>query len=725
MDKENLSSATSTFFLCSLLFLSATVNAEIVINEIMYDPTTEQGGDSLIEWIELFNTGNQPVNISGWTLSDNSATDTLACFNTTLTDCDIINASSFAIITDSDTVLYQNFSIFTNVTRLKVDDNAIGNGLSNSGDLISLRNSTSLIEAINYTDFPSITEGYTLERIDSFDANISSNWKSSLALNGTPGYRNSVTPSEHDLSVYAENISFTPSDPSPRTGVNITVAISNIGINNETNANVSIYNISGSLSTFIDSRLLNISKQSSVNFTTIWNTTNKGNFTILVAIANVSNEANLTNNNATKNITVDFRLILNEIMYNPPGEIGNDADFEWLEIYNNATYSENLTGWKLECDSTSKTLSGSLHSGNYLVFAKDRNEFYKYYSSSILTDSESCSLNNDGDTIKLIFNNSEIYHEESVTYSNSWGADGTGYTLEKIYPNTNNIASNWAESKAYAGTSGTKNNPDTQIKPSLKQTEIVYKTSSGSSGFSSSTPTQSTKENYEIISYQDAVSIGEEFTTIVKLQSDISKTFSVYSYVYDGKKLLSEGFDGSEWQTGWSANEQEVAIGPKPENVVLKNRIKLTTLPGNYKFRVRIKGEKDLTKDIIVLSKLKSNQTIFLNYSSPAAIVCKEDNGIVDVQIRGNGKMSLHIFSQDGFEIKNVTVENETIEKIQANGYAYVQVVNGNLIKDKCYVEMEKVNPKSITGRTVLPETKNILEMIYQWLNVLFNSENN
>ena len=104
-------------------------------------------------------------------------------------------------------MLYQNFSIFSNVTKIKVDDNAIGNGLSNSGDLIIIRNSTgNLMDAVNYTDFVSITEGYTLERIDPLDANSSSNWKSSLSLNGTPGYRNSVTPLDNDIAVYTDNI---------------------------------------------------------------------------------------------------------------------------------------------------------------------------------------------------------------------------------------------------------------------------------------------------------------------------------------------------------------------------------------------------------------------------------------------------------------------------------------------------------------------------------------
>ncbi len=699
-------------FLIFLLSFTVQARAEIIISEIMYDPTTEQGGDSLIEWIELYNTGSQAVNTSGWTLTDNSATDTLGCYNTTLTNCGIINATSFAIITDSDTVLYQNFSIFTNANRIKVDDNAIGNGLSNSGDVILIRNSTGdLIDAVNYTGFTSVSEGFTLERIDPLDTNSSSNWKSSLSLNGTPGYRNSVTPLDNDLTV--ENITFSPTDPSPRTGVNITISIKNQGISNQTSVNVSTYNSSGSVLTLIDSKLLNITKQSSANFTTIWNNTAKNNFTILVSISNADD--NLTNNNATKNISVDFHLVLNEIMYNPPEEIGSDADFEWTEIYNNASYSENLTGWFFQCDSKSKTLTGTLGSGNFLVFAKDVTNFYTYYSKSIATEGETCSFNNGGDTIKLVLNDSGIYHEESVTYSPSWGADGTGYTLEKINPTTNNAANNWAESKTYAGTSGQRNNPDNQIKPSLKQTQTVYVTTQTSSG-SVSLPV-SEKENYEIVDFKSEVYIGEDFTTVVKLQSDIKRTFVIYSYVFDGNKLLSEGYNGNEWQSGWTANEQEMTVDPKaPTTIKLKNKIKLSTSPGTYKLRVRIKDVKDLTKGIYVMPQIVANTTVS---STVAAMVCREENNLIKIEARGNGKNSLYIFSKDGLEIRDVALNGETIETIEANdGYNYILLVNGNAIQDRCNITMDKSKLGLITGKSTETQT-NILEIILRWLSEL------
>ena len=471
-----------SIFLSLIILLSESGYATIVINEIMYDP--DQCSDSFCEWIELYNTENSSVNLTGWTLCGNEIlpgyvnnSDGSTYGNTGMN----ISGKGFAIITDggTGTRVYGNFSVNSSASSLHTSTSSICGGLGNTGDTIYLNGSSGvLIDLVTYSNsWGANGNNKTLERIDSTGtSDISTNWKEGNT-NGSPGSKNRVTPTEHDLVVYPQNITFSPADPSPRTGVNISVAIQNNGISNETNINISVYNISGSTSSLIHSQPLNITKQSFTSITIKWNNTIKGNSTILVRTENFTDD-NTTNNNATKNITFGFRLVINEIMYNPPGEIGSDADFEWMEIYNNATYTENLTGWVLKCDSSSKSLSGSLASGSFLVFSKDKTQLYSYYSSSITADSQTCSLNNGGDTIKLIFNDSGIYNEETISYSPSWGGDGTGYSLEKRNPTADNSADNWGESKTYAGTPGSRNNPDTKIKSPLATTttSVIYRT---------------------------------------------------------------------------------------------------------------------------------------------------------------------------------------------------------------------------------------------------------
>src|SRR5688500_10575600 len=69
-------SAAARFYLLALLFLigAASVHATARLNEFLAAPEesvlTDEDGQ-VQEWIELFNAGSVPVNLSGWSLTDN------------------------------------------------------------------------------------------------------------------------------------------------------------------------------------------------------------------------------------------------------------------------------------------------------------------------------------------------------------------------------------------------------------------------------------------------------------------------------------------------------------------------------------------------------------------------------------------------------------------------------------------------------------------------------
>ncbi|MCK4595687.1 lamin tail domain-containing protein, partial [candidate division WOR-3 bacterium] len=48
----------------------STDSGNVVINEIMYNPSLTQGSDANFEWIELWNIDSDTMDISGWTVSD-------------------------------------------------------------------------------------------------------------------------------------------------------------------------------------------------------------------------------------------------------------------------------------------------------------------------------------------------------------------------------------------------------------------------------------------------------------------------------------------------------------------------------------------------------------------------------------------------------------------------------------------------------------------------------
>ena len=173
-------------------------SANILINEIMYDP---EPNDNYNEWIELYNPTNQTINISGWSITDNSAQDYLEGDFENGNGTTIIPAFSYVIIADHGTKIYENFSIPNNTVRLYVDDTSIGNGLGNSGDKLILKNKTGTITdavewIINYDDVPGlpalpVLENHSISRYSNVDTdNCSSDFYEST--NPTPGTENKI-----------------------------------------------------------------------------------------------------------------------------------------------------------------------------------------------------------------------------------------------------------------------------------------------------------------------------------------------------------------------------------------------------------------------------------------------------------------------------------------------------------------------------------------------------
>jgi hypothetical protein len=96
--------------------------------------------------------------------------------------------------------------------------------------------------------------------------------------------------------------------------------------------------------------------------------------------------------------TGDIRI--NEIMYNPSTEQGDDANMEWLELYNNDTEAISINGWTIDGRLIADMLMGP---GDYVVLARNKTAFDAYYGAlpcSVIA--VILQLQNDtGDTIVL------------------------------------------------------------------------------------------------------------------------------------------------------------------------------------------------------------------------------------------------------------------------------------------------------------------------------------
>lgn len=226
--------------LIGFIILAFQLNAQVVINEIMYNPP-ESGNDSL-EYIEIYNAGVTDVDLTGYTMAGvefTFPTHTLA-------------ADEYVVVSINPAALMNNFS---------VDAFAWTSGaLKNGGEKVSLfDNVGDLVDEVEYMTsggWPSTAEGAagegaSIELCDpGMDNNTASNWNASSNstgiiindrdLRGTPKAPNSPCgPPTPDYIVQTEGFVFNPADIT--IGVGETVQWQNTGGTHNVNGTTDAY----------------------------------------------------------------------------------------------------------------------------------------------------------------------------------------------------------------------------------------------------------------------------------------------------------------------------------------------------------------------------------------------------------------------------------------------------------------------------------------------------
>ena len=160
------------------------VFGEVIMNEIMADPTPAIALPD-VEFVEIFNTTDDMLDLEGMKLTTSSSTGTLPAF--------LLAPESYLILTRvSDAVLFSGFGNVLGVTGFP--------SLTNDGSQLRLVGQTGVIlDEVNYLDdwHTSTAKregGWTLELIDpSRRCDRQGNWSSSVnPAGGTPGKVNSI-----------------------------------------------------------------------------------------------------------------------------------------------------------------------------------------------------------------------------------------------------------------------------------------------------------------------------------------------------------------------------------------------------------------------------------------------------------------------------------------------------------------------------------------------------
>jgi hypothetical protein len=181
----------------------------VIITEIMYNPSTAQGPDSTDEWVEIFNAGCDPVDLTGWTFEDLLSQDPI--FAKAIYPMDdgsaVLPPRAYALIIDGEGSEVLNNPVWDIPPGTRIfgtDDMALGNGLNNSPETVAIRdNQGNLVDRVMYETTDSSGcgneangNGYSLERVDTFGPGDCTNFRSMELLagnfptGGTPGSEN-------------------------------------------------------------------------------------------------------------------------------------------------------------------------------------------------------------------------------------------------------------------------------------------------------------------------------------------------------------------------------------------------------------------------------------------------------------------------------------------------------------------------------------------------------
>ncbi len=394
----------------------------------------------------------------------------------------LLSPNSYAVILEGDYDLTSgiyNKVIPQNALILRISDNAFGSsGMSNTSDrticLINPNDDTIDV----HTYFADNNSGISDEKITSNRDSSNRNWGNSLKFNGTPGFKNSLTPSDYDLQI--SSVSMIPPVTFIGENASIHITVKNLG-----RKGVEIYEAevfddlnndsSGTEEERIFSQIHNnLSAGDSIIITAPLAFEQAGRHNIICRI-NLSADEDLSNNIFLKVIHVYppgssyNSIVVNEIMYAPSA-----GETEWIEIFNGSGSSINIDNWSIGDNSSSISILEDLfiQPGSFLVFSKDSTilQYYSVMSPLILINLP--SFNNSGDAVVLRDSLGIII--DSLEYLPEWSGSA-GKSLERIDPDdSSTFSSNWKTSiNKYGATPGYINSV-TKKDFDLELSEIIF-----------------------------------------------------------------------------------------------------------------------------------------------------------------------------------------------------------------------------------------------------------
>jgi len=416
----------------------------VVINEFMYAPQTDFGG----EWIELLNISQDTVNMINWTISDNSN-------SVVITDEDILIPPEAYVVLSSDSILLDYWNIGGFFIRCMKSIPT----LNNTEDSIVVRDLCGhVIDSLKYSSNWGYQQGASLERIDPYrGSDTSENWALCQNLvGGTPGYKNSMAIKDFDLSVSCVGLLDGAANPQAGGTAELYVTIKNVGREIINNAEFYLG---------VDSNRDSLLQQNEVLYVDILTVEPGDSIVIYPSILDVHSGKNLIigsivsgdddpdNNTFLFDFQVPYcsgSIIINEFIYIPKADYGG----EWIELMNVSEDTVNLANWQIGDNSSQVEVTTTdimVPPSEYVLLSSDESiaDYWDLGGIHVHCEGSLPTLNNTEDSIVVIDLCGHVI--DSLKYSSNWGYQ-QGISLERINPyRDSDISGNWTLSINPAG----------------------------------------------------------------------------------------------------------------------------------------------------------------------------------------------------------------------------------------------------------------------------------
>lgn len=417
----------------------ATAQNLIVINEIMADPSPVVGLPEA-EYIEIFNTSQATVDLSGWMLIVGNYVRSFPTVQ--------IAGESYMLLCHPDKAAL--FATDINIAAIPSFP-----AISNSGTTLKLLDADSVeVNTVTYSiswygDGNKDDGGWSLEQIDPYNyCEASMNWTASNdESGGTPGYVNSVFASNPDLTP--------PSvvSVSAFAGNGIQVVFSE-AVDTVSALNTDNYEISPEFGhpelaeTDSDRKTIRLYVGSAFTENMVY-TLSIG--AIADVCGNVSSPSQFSFSVYTATI---HNILITEIMADPDPVVGL-PNAEYIELYNASNFPLDLDGWQIRVNSSYCNLPAyTLDPGAYVALCNGNNLNFFSGMQGIVGVTGLPALTNAGATVSLLSREGNYIH--AVSYSDAWYRNNFkkegGWSLEMIdLTNPCEGSNNWSASVHVSG----------------------------------------------------------------------------------------------------------------------------------------------------------------------------------------------------------------------------------------------------------------------------------